>query len=85
MAVESKPGSYGCIIHKSDLRLERPVHRTHDEYCFRVIGSADDTRMLLTMDMAGTSVGQHLPRAALEALRDVLAEALAIPAQSDAA
>lgn len=78
MTATSELGSYGCWIHRTDVTVEQ--HKRTTRYNFRLIGTENDERLLLGMDIGDHSFSLHLPREALLALQEVLDAALLVKA-----
>lgn len=78
MAVTSELGAYGCWIHRADVTVEQ--HKRTTRYNFRLIGTENDERLLLGMDIGDNSLSLHLPREALVALQETLDAALLVKA-----
>lgn len=80
MTATSELGSYGCWIHRADVTVEQ--HKRTIRYNFRLIGTDNDERLLLGMDIGDHSFSVHLPREALVALQEVLDAAVLVKVPS---
>lgn len=85
--VETETGAYGYDTTRASVRTPATQGAKHDtQYAFRLIYNweRDPYRGLFGLEAGDTGFSLHIPRAALEALRDVLIAALSVEAKPQA-